>query len=280
MSNFAPINSSYTLDINTNLNVEHFSASQKKSEAVSSTKNQANNLCTNYKNDIKAINDQLEIDIKALRDTAESEIQNKKNTAIQNAKNICNPLKSKWGMNCSIPITNTDCSVSVTEPSCGNAAPSSKCSGKNNQYISTMKEHPVNTYCYNKNTCGHSMDCWKSSGVNNPGDQCNWTKSYSKYPTSSNGYQYHGYTGEPSSKTDYDEAYKVCANKCSNMSNCKGFNIASGSSDGTYGCNFDTGTVDGYPAAGQSNANPDDCWRNSPNQERKNKFCRFYKKEH
>ena len=127
MSNFAPINSSYTLDINNNLNVEHFSASQNKSEAVSSTKKQANNLCTNYKNDIKAIRDQLEIDIKALRDTAESEIQNKKNTAIQNAENICNPLKSKWGMNCSIPITNTDCSVSVTEPSCGNAAPSSKC---------------------------------------------------------------------------------------------------------------------------------------------------------
>ena len=43
------------------------------------------------------------------------------------------------------------------------------------------------------------------------------------------------------------------------MSNCKGFNIASGSADGTYGCLFDTGNSDNYPRAGQSNANPDDC---------------------
>lgn len=45
-------------------------------------------------------------------------------------------------MNCSIPITDTSCSVSINNPSCGNAGKSSKCSGKNNPYMSTMDEHP------------------------------------------------------------------------------------------------------------------------------------------
>lgn len=124
-------------------------------------------------------------------------------------------------MNCSIPITDTSCSVSINNPSCGNAGKSSKCSGKNNPYMSTMDEHPEIYIVTIKNTCGHSLDCWKSTGTNKPGDQCNWTKSYSEYDTSSNGYQYNGYSGSPSGKSDYDEAFKVCAKKCSNMNNCK-----------------------------------------------------------
>lgn len=82
------INSSYTLGIHNDTNIEHFSSSHTKAQAISSTKTQGNNLCTNYENDIKAKKDQLEIDIKALRNTAASEIQSIKNTAIANAKNI------------------------------------------------------------------------------------------------------------------------------------------------------------------------------------------------
>jgi hypothetical protein len=80
--------------------------------------------------------------------------------------------------------------------------------------------------------------------------------TFNELPEEPKGYTYHGYTNDSGLGAYADAGVETCKKRCRIMGDkCKGFTVSGGK------CMYDTSTVAGYPQPGESNANPDGCWR-------------------
>ena len=97
--------------------------------------------------------------------------------------------------------------------------------------------------------------------------------SYSELPAQPKGYVYNSYTNDSGNGGYNDKGLDACKKGCAKLGDgCRGFtldNVETGS------CMYDTTSGSGDPNPGESNANPDGCWRGS---NAKPESCRFWKK--